>query len=785
MAGFSDEDVGISTAQKNLSDADVGLQSNLTDEDLGITPKIIQDYIDSQKQIKISSTTSRTPLPTPGLFGQIGQAFKETGKTALGLNDNQQAEIAKLRGDTPETAAKTTLGMVGQSLAHAAFPTVEELKSGASTSALGFIPDLKINDSDSPTISTGKEAANLLLGVPKFIATPSGVASMATGGIAPKLIASIFTTQALDSLGQQVIQTHKDWNQYTPAQQSKAILDMVGSGEIALGSGGLALKNTVKPLAEPPTFGKALKTPIGAVPPIEEPAPLDMEIGVGEPKTGNLPLSPKLQEQLNAADVSPASDIQQAILDKKIKSPVALQRVFPKLNLSLEQAQEVLNQVNKKNENVPEKYLTTENQTKSSEGLSPQDLKPAIMVEGKPVMGGDTHSEIVKNNPNNPKVLDAFAENNASRVFVDTKGRLYSREEAAKALGEVKPLQSERLNELKQSKPSIPTSSKNPLDMVRSEDFIGKVTEQNIDSLSPEKLSKLNHPDGIRYGIGLSSKDVPRLQEKYNESIKQQVKAFESGDGDAAKQAFGKSNFFGGALMGATRGKHPISGVNYEDFIKENPEFNPAQPNEKSKAASPQEASDLSLRTEHQIKPKGIEAVKSAVAGEKAISTRGEDVLKAAIEKRLIETLPEIPTHVKMDVNSEVGKAVDFVKSNPELALKIAKGEEVQTGIRPEAIYTTLEEKAIREGDVETLKSLSESKVPTEAGQRLKLLDSSDPNNPVKIMRDIRQARESAGESRLRTTKEKMVNEIKTRIRKSASKMQSWEDVVKQLICRN
>lgn len=242
------------------SDSDVATLKNPKGFDPSKPFKLINSGASDSLKSKSDS------LPTPGLFGQIGQALKEAGKTALGLDASQQAEISKLRGDTPNAAAKTTLGQIGQSLAHAVFPTTEELKKGVETSALGFIPDLKVNDSDSPTIATGKEAANLLLGIPKFLTTPEGVGSLATGAIAPKVIASLFTAQSLDSLGKQVIQTNKDWDKYTPAQQSKAILDMVGSGEIALGSGGLALKNDVKPFVEPNVSGKSLKMPEGALP---------------------------------------------------------------------------------------------------------------------------------------------------------------------------------------------------------------------------------------------------------------------------------------------------------------------------------------------------------------------------------------------------------------------------------------------------------------------------------------------------------------------------------------
>ena len=54
--------------------------------------------------------------------------------------------------------------------------------------------------------------------------------------------------------------------------------------------------------------------------------------------------------------------------------------------------------------------------------------------------------------------------------------------------------------------------------------------------------------------------------------------AAQKGDNAGMKAAFGKLNFFGGALMGASRGKHPISGSNYTKFIEQHPDLAPKPP---------------------------------------------------------------------------------------------------------------------------------------------------------------------------------------------------------------
>lgn len=88
--------------------------------------------------------------------------------------------------------------------------------------------------------------------------------------------------------------------------------------------------------------------------------------------------------------------------------------------------------------------------------LSPNDLEPALLVDGKPVTGGEDHDAIFNNTLDKPGITEeetaavfkAFGRD-ADHIFVDKTGKPYTREQAAEALGEKIPLQSSRLNELK------------------------------------------------------------------------------------------------------------------------------------------------------------------------------------------------------------------------------------------------------------------------------------------------------------------------------------------------
>lgn len=88
-------------------------------------------------------------------------------------------------------------------------------------------------------------------------------------------------------------------------------------------------------------------------------------------------------------------------------------------------------------------------------GLDPDELKPALLVGGKPLTGGDTHAEIMRNslgNVEDPRGLIQTFQDDKSHVFVDGKGNVLDRDQAAKALGLTEPLHSEKLSELQSAK---------------------------------------------------------------------------------------------------------------------------------------------------------------------------------------------------------------------------------------------------------------------------------------------------------------------------------------------
>jgi hypothetical protein len=164
-------------------------------------------------------------------------------------------------------------------------------------------------------------------------------------------------------------------------------------------------------------------------------------------------------------------------------------------------------------------------------------------------------------------------------------------------------------------------------------------------------------------------------------------------------------------------------------------------------------------------------------------STRGEDVLNAAVQKNIMDETGELPTHEQMSVNAEDIKAREAINQNPSGALASVLDTTKTNDPYIESIYKNLETKAIQEGDVETLRKLSQSNVPTEAGQRLKLLDSNNPDNPVKIMRDINKTMENnAGGTEKVEGFKKMVQTEGNQTLLPKEEL-SWERFINKIIC--
>jgi hypothetical protein len=158
--------------------------------------------------------------------------------------------------------------------------------------------------------------------------------------------------------------------------------------------------------------------------------------------------------------------------------------------------------------------------------------------------------------------------------------------------------------------------------------------ELAVDAMSPSELAKMSHKDGIAYGDTLTEADVPRLQAKYDEASRKTVEAAGKNDSEAMKAEYGKSIFYGGALMGATKGKHPISGINYDLYLKQ-----------KELSTEPRQGTSPAVEPP-KVEEQSTAPVKPAAPIDKAIS--GIESLQAKLRKgpQSGQTLMGVPSAI-------------------------------------------------------------------------------------------------------------------------------------------
>ena len=169
-----------------------------------------------------------------------------------------------------------------------------------------------------------------------------------------------------------------------------------------------------------------------------------------------------------------------------------------------------------------------------------------------------------------------------------------------------------------------------------------------------------------------------------------------------------------------------------------------------------------------------------------------KSIEKSAIKEGLSKDFGELPSYEHRNMDDIAGKVSEFINKDYELAKKIAFGEAPeQGGLRAQEIYTGIRVKALAEGDVNTLRELAvnekASAMATELGQRVKALDSGDPNDPVGTIRQLQKVRKEASEKKI--GKDKVVKEKKSevaKIKKSVKevvKKQDWAGFIKSLEC--
>lgn len=213
---------------------------------------------------------------------------------------------------------------------------------------------------------------------------------------------------------------------------------------------------------------------------------------------------------------------------------------------------------------------------------------------------------------------------------------------------------------------------------------------------------------------------------------------------------------------------------------------------------SPTEEKPLFTSVKNPIKteaPGVPEAMNSPIevkgTGETKVRGLAAGVEAKAIENKLVSNLGDLPEYKSVSMKDQAIKAADIMTKDPGLAKAIAMGEKsAPDGVLPESVFVAVEDAAIKNGDVATLRDLaSGSKLTSEAttmGQRIRTLAERDPDSPVKAIGDLVKSRREVAEKRtgnFEKAKKQVSEGVKSEIAKNKPTKETWSDFVTSLQC--
>lgn len=178
------------------------------------------------------------------------------------------------------------------------------------------------------------------------------------------------------------------------------------------------------------------------------------------------------------------------------------------------------------------------------------------------------------------------------------------------------------------------------------------------------------------------------------------------------------------------------------------------------------------------------------IQGEGQTKTRGlaKGVEAKAIQNKLTDTFGSLPEYQTVNMKDQATKAQDFLIKDPEKAKRIAMGQELAPqDILPESLFVAVENKAVKEGDVNTLRDLATSSgltaEATTMGQRLRTLAERSPDSPVTAIKEVSKAREQRIGKESKKLHKSEISSIREHIKKVAPTKEDWTSFIRSIQC--
>jgi hypothetical protein len=176
------------------------------------------------------------------------------------------------------------------------------------------------------------------------------------------------------------------------------------------------------------------------------------------------------------------------------------------------------------------------------------------------------------------------------------------------------------------------------------------------------------------------------------------------------------------------------------------------------------------------------------IAGTGETNTRG---LSAGIEEKAIANRLEVdfghlPEYRVASMAEQAQMATALLRDDPALALRVAKGEaQPPRDLLPESVLVAVENRAIAEGDVNTLREIAHGKLAGQAttmGQRIRALAERDPDSAVGAIQEITNARGGSAVAAEKATSTEIAR-ITDQVQSAPFAPNAWAEFVNSLKC--
>jgi hypothetical protein len=184
----------------------------------------------------------------------------------------------------------------------------------------------------------------------------------------------------------------------------------------------------------------------------------------------------------------------------------------------------------------------------------------------------------------------------------------------------------------------------------------------------------------------------------------------------------------------------------------------------------PRRAALLPVEGTGEVRPRGLSA----------------SVARKAVARKLATTLGDVPEYRSISMADQSEQAMALLESDPALARRVALGEApAPEGLLPESVFVAVENRAIEQGDIATIRDLATGKLTSEAttmGQRIRALGERDPESPVAAIKEVITAR-TGGAKNVRAATEETIAAIRAQLEKSGITRDAWATFIDSLRC--